>query len=116
MSDSKCVFCGRVQRGEYEETSVPKVVRFEPLNPVVPGHMLFIPTEHASDAADSPWRAGAACMAAAQYVAHEGIEANIITSVGVAATQSVKHTHIHVVPRVHADGLALPWTGQKSGA
>ena len=38
---------------------------------------------------------------------------NLITSVGAAATQTVKHLHIHIVPRHEGDGLHLPWTEQK---
>lgn len=34
----------------------------------------------------------------------------IITSIGANATQTVRHTHLHVVPRRPGDGLALPWT------
>jgi hypothetical protein len=37
---------------------------------------------------------------------------NLITSVGADATQSVRHLHIHVVPRREGDGLMLPWSGQ----
>lgn len=34
---------------------------------------------------------------------------NLITSRGAAATQSVFHLHLHLVPRTEGDGLALPW-------
>jgi histidine triad (HIT) family protein len=43
-------------------------------------------------------------------------DANLITSVGSAATQTVFHLHVHVVPRRAGDGLALPWTSQKADA
>lgn len=43
-----------------------------------------------------------------------GLEsANFITSAGPAATQSVFHLHVHLVPRFEDDGLILPWTGQR---
>jgi diadenosine tetraphosphate (Ap4A) HIT family hydrolase len=41
-----------------------------------------------------------------------GLQANIITSIGPAASQTVMHTHLHIVPRTEGDGLHLPWTGQ----
>jgi histidine triad (HIT) family protein len=46
-----CVFCDRIEREEYDwryegRNGNPDVVRFEPLNPVTPGHLLFIPVEH----------------------------------------------------------------------
>ncbi|CAL9324879.1 HIT family protein [Streptomyces sp. SudanB91_2054] len=37
---------------------------------------------------------------------------NLITSKGEAATQSVFHFHVHVVPRQEGDGRPLPWTAQ----
>lgn len=106
-----CVFCDRIARREFLGWRLG-VVWFEPLNPVVPGHMLFVPIDHRGSAAEGPHDAADAMKRAAQYVATERISANIITSIGVPATQSVFHTHIHVVPRVKGDGLALPWTGQ----
>lgn len=110
-----CVFCQRVTRGEYEPTWLEKVVRFEPLNPVTPGHMLFVPKPHVPDAASNPIVTAGVMSAASEWVHDEVGEANIITSVGSAATQTVFHLHIHVVPRKPGDGLALPWTGQKKG-
>ena len=38
---------------------------------------------------------------------------NLITSRGRAATQSVFHLHLHLVPRADNDGLALPWHSGK---
>jgi histidine triad (HIT) family protein len=37
---------------------------------------------------------------------------NLSTSKGEAATQSVFHLHVHVVPRQEGDRLPLPWTPQ----
>ncbi len=37
---------------------------------------------------------------------------NLITSKGEAATQSVFHLHVHIVPRQEGDRLPLPWTPQ----
>jgi histidine triad (HIT) family protein len=113
---AKCVFCERIRKDEYDEVR-HRVVRFEPLNPVTPGHMLFVPIDHDTSAAENPMGAAMAMKFAAEYVNALGApryaSANIITSIGVAATQTVPHTHIHVVPRRYDDGLHLPWTGQK---
>lgn len=106
-----CVFCARVARGECTSTPVPGVVRFEPLNPVTPGHLLFVPAWHCESAGDDPVEAGAAVTAAALHGA--GTSFNIITSCGTEATQTVFHLHVHFVPRRSGDGLALPWTGQR---
>jgi diadenosine tetraphosphate (Ap4A) HIT family hydrolase len=109
-----CPFCARINRNEYIDR-YGNVVRFEPLNPVVPGHMLFVPARHATSAAIDPDGAAQAMEFAAAYVrdiyAHH-TAANIITSIGPAATQTVWHTHIHVIPRREGDGLTLPWPSQ----
>lgn len=110
-----CVFCRRVENHEYDVTAVDSVVMFEPLDPVVPGHMLFIPRYHARDAAENPFAARDCMNAAAAYADRRGLDANIITSIGPFATQTVFHLHLHYVPRREGDGLALPWTGQKKG-
>jgi histidine triad (HIT) family protein len=85
---------------------------FEPLNPVTPGHLLVVPWEHIPDAASGPDIAADVMRWAALTVQRLGVPANIITSVGAGATQSVFHLHIHIVPRRLGDGLHLPWTGQ----
>lgn len=82
-----------------------------PLNPVTDGHVLVISEKHTADAAVNPFVASDLMQLAALWVQDKGIEANIITSVGANATQTVRHTHLHVVPRRPNDGLALPWTG-----
>lgn len=84
-----------------------------PLNPVTEGHVLVIHREHDRDAAASFEASRRACLlmaVAADYVHVRGLQANIITSIGPHATQTVLHTHLHVVPRTEGDGLTLPWT------
>ena len=95
-----------------------KFACINPLNPVTEGHVLWICADHVENAAvDAAWSENPSCgdlmFLAAQYVYNQGIQANIITSIGPDATQTVMHTHIHVVPRRPDDGLHLPWTGQK---
>ncbi|GGG04085.1 putative HIT-like protein [Rhodococcoides trifolii] len=111
-----CVFCDRIANEEYDGTdSIDSfgVVWFAPLNPVTPGHTLFVPTAHVESAAEFPTIAGVVMQAASRFVRDDVGPANIITSVGAAATQTVMHLHIHVVPRCADDGLTLPWTGQR---
>lgn len=109
-----CPFCQRIERGEFDY-DWGGVVAFEPLNPVTPGHLLVVPKAHVRDAAENSFAAGAAMECAAMAARSVG-DCNIITSVGPLATQTVYHLHVHVVPRREGDGLALPWTGQVSGA
>jgi histidine triad (HIT) family protein len=114
-----CPFCARIAAGEYSaafyEYGKFIAVRFMPLEPVTPGHMLYIPVEHILDAAADPALAGKVLAFAAEDMRtwFRKDAFNLITSVGEAATQSVFHLHWHGVPRFEGDGLALPWTGQR---
>ena len=108
-----CGFCERIEQQDCEQSYLPSVVHFKPLHPVTPGHRLFVPRAHVADAAADAAVTAVTMAAAARWVAEQDIEANIITSVGPNATQTVFHLHIHVVPRHPGDELALPWTGQR---
>jgi histidine triad (HIT) family protein len=109
---TSCPFCERIVAGQFDPlTADSYVVTFEPLNPVAKGHVLVVSRSHITDATADPFTAGMAMQKAAN-LARNMVEANIITSIGAAATQTVNHFHLHVVPRSAGDGLALPWTGQ----
>jgi len=111
LSLAGCVFCDRIRTGDYEDRG-RFVVSFEPLRPVTPGHRLFVHRLHTPDAAAQPWVTGAVFEAAAQFARGGPVAFNLITSCGAAATQTVRHLHVHYVPRRADDGLPLPWTGQ----
>jgi histidine triad (HIT) family protein len=78
-----------------------------PINPVVDGHVLAVSRAHADDALADPDLTGVVFEAAAWF-ASAG-DCNLITSVGEAATQTIRHLHVHIVPRTAGDRLALPW-------
>lgn len=108
-----CPFCKRIKAGEFDYHDYYNVA-FRPLNPVTPGHFLVVPRTHVMNALDGPSYAGRAMAFAAKLAQDMGLGAcNFIISAGGAATQTVYHLHVHVVPRKEGDGLALPWTGQQ---
>jgi diadenosine tetraphosphate (Ap4A) HIT family hydrolase len=118
---SGCVFCpDNWDNLDIVERWMPggpagSVAIIRPLNPVTPGHTLVIHRDHDESAAASRDASRRACLlmaVAADYVNVNGLQANIITSIGPAASQTVMHTHLHIVPRTEGDGLHLPWTGQ----
>lgn len=112
MPGNDCPFCARIAHGEYDAGN-QWAVTFEPLNPVTPGHRLFVPRTHVEDALTRPPLTGHVMRYAAAWAEEHGLGAcNFITSRGTEATQSVPHLHWHLVPRREGDGLALPWTGQ----
>jgi histidine triad (HIT) family protein len=109
-----CVFCDIIQgRGPARVVREwGDVIAIVPLRPVVEGHTLVIPKRHVADAATDPDVSAATMRRAAEIVPWP---ANIITSLGADATQSVFHLHLHIVPRALDDGLALPWySGKRS--
>lgn len=110
-----CVFCDIVAGRNPTTAGLhwPDAIAFTPLNPVTPGHTLVIPKVHVEDAAEEP-EVSAAVMRRAAEVARLFSAFNIITSAGVEATQTVRHLHLHIVPRVAGDGLPLPWTPQQA--
>lgn len=107
-----CPFC-EINVGRAPATFVHEwsdAIAIVPLNPVVDGHVLVIPKTHVTDFADNPDVTGATARRAAQLCRNlDLVHANLITSRGVHATQSVFHLHLHLVPRAAGDGLALPW-------
>lgn len=76
-------------------------------------HVLVIPNTHVADAGENPAVTAAVMARAAELVA-ERPSANLITSKGKPATQSVPHLHVHVITRTAGDGLPLPWTPQQA--
>lgn len=109
--EADCVFCDKVDEGSVTWEAL-QVYSFEPLNPVTPGHRLFIAREHHAFPHDHPRLAGLALSAAARYAGEQGGAYNLIVNAGDAASQTIPHVHIHYVPREAGDGLKLPWTDQ----
>jgi histidine triad (HIT) family protein len=115
VADTPCPFCeiiaGRAPAVILEEWTGAMAIK--PLNPVTPGHVLIIPKVHVADFAVSPLVSATVMEYAARFTVEWGVgDANVITSRGAAATQTVEHLHLHVIPRTVGDGLHLPWTGQ----
>ena len=107
--DPACVFCQRIDNGQYD-FSGHGAVSIEPLNPVTPGHRLFVSWVHLRDAAEKPYLTSQVFQLASLHAQAAGKPFNLITSAGSEATQTVFHLHVHYIPRSPGDGLHLPWT------
>jgi histidine triad (HIT) family protein len=83
----------------------------EPLEPCTPGHRLVVSVLHVQHFTESAQETARVMRFAANWATlwMPG-DCNLITSKGEAATQTVGHLHVHLVPRVHGDGLLLPWS------
>lgn len=115
-----CPFCrmltGKTPRARMWRKLGPSLVAFEPLGPVTPGHLLVVPRLHCTPAG-APSMVGLACQYAATLAADEGHAAyNLIVSNGFDASQTVRHLHVHLIPRRSHDRLALPWGRVQSGS
>lgn len=104
-----CVFCHYAGPNDVL-WDTPSAFVVEPLRQVTPGHVLVIPKAHARDFAERPDITAVAFRHAAEFVQSEELgDCNLITSKGAAASQTVHHIHIHVLPRRWGDNVTLPW-------
>lgn len=104
-----CVFCD-IEKIKSNVFKKDGCLIFEPLNPVVAGHLLVVNEIHTTDFTDYHRIFGETSAVASKIAAELGGNFNLITSKGKHATQSVFHCHIHLVPRTKDDGLSLPWS------
>ena len=112
-----CEFCEIVARGEPARVVLrtSEVVAFFPDEPATMGHTLLIPTRHfqdiwALDERTAGWLAHASlrlARAIRKALVPEGL--NIIQSNGEAASQTVQHVHVHLVPRWSGDAMGPIW-------
>lgn len=128
MFDNNCIFC-KIANFDPQKQIIKtidksklfganSVVIFEPLNPCVPGHLLFVPDVHINNIGDTNYYApnvtASVYKAVNLYLQENPQECNIITNNGSNADQTVFHIHVHLIPRKAGDDVNLPWTYQKS--
>jgi histidine triad (HIT) family protein len=115
--DPDCEFC-RIVRGVRPARIVADAsdaLAFFPLEPACLGHAVVIPKTHVRDL----WAAGSVLDAGLMQVVIDVGRAitvvlrpdglNLISSAGAAASQTVFHLHLHVVPRWAGDHFGDIW-------
>ena len=112
-----CDFCRIANREIPAEViyETPSTLAFFPLEPATRGHTLVIPKRHInsflelapSDIPDLGMTVVAVGRALRGVLAPEGM--NVISSAGAAASQTVMHLHIHLVPRWQDDAIGDIW-------
>ena len=117
MHMESCEFC-RIVRGQQAARVVfetTETMAFFPLAPAIIGHTLVIPKTHKISIWSLTDPEACRLLTSALSVAR-GIQRalqpdglNIINSNGSAASQSVAHMHIHLVPRWHDDSFGAIW-------
>ena len=118
MTSDRCPFCAIVAGEDPDVWEVYRnehIVAFFPTEPAVLGHVLVVPKRHVEDIwglepeesvelSTAVLRLSTALRSALLL---EGL--NVIQSNGEAATQTVPHLHVHLVPRRSGDALGPIW-------
>ena len=121
-ADAECIFC-KIVAGQvpcfklFEDNDTFAFMDNYPAND---GHCLVLAKEHYPtlfEVSDEAFGAVSHCVlrvarAVNQVLSPVGL--NLVQANGPGAHQSVKHFHIHVLPRILGDGLKLNW-GVKPG-
>lgn len=108
-ADKVCVFCELIGKN----AGYQQWISLEPLNPVTPGHRIFIPAKHFEFPHEDPVLTSVLFSEAAKYGGRSSRDYNLIVNSGPHASQTVRHLHVHYVPRTVGDNLKLPWTDQE---
>jgi histidine triad (HIT) family protein len=114
----ECPFCRIIQADDPGARQVYRdadVVAFFPTDPATLGHTLVVPRQHIVDIwALDEWTASRlthVTLTLANVIRKalqpEGL--NVIQSNGEAATQTVHHLHVHLVPRWAGDAIGPIW-------
>jgi histidine triad (HIT) family protein len=122
QSDASCVFC-KIVAGQipcFKLLEDDKTFAFMDINPAHDGHCLVVAKDHYPTVFEISDEAFVAVARSVRKVARavnmaispEGL--NLVQANGEGAQQSVKHFHIHVLPRKLGDELKLNW-GVKPG-
>jgi len=121
MSD--CIFC-KIAAGEIPSHKIYEdddFLAFLDIAPASMGHALIVPKRHADDLFTLDADSVAKLMPLAQALAVkikaatgcEGI--NLMQNNGAAAGQTVRHFHLHIIPRMENDGVLPPWESLPHG-
>lgn len=117
MKLDNCIFC-KIANGEIPSRTVYEDADFRAildLGPATKGHTLILPKEHAANLYELPEETAAKVLPVAKKIAAlmqerlgcDGL--NLVQNNGEVAGQTVKHFHLHVIPRYEGDGQTILW-------
>ena len=117
MRKDDCIFC-KIANGEIPSKTVYEDPEFRvilDLGPATKGHALILPKEHAGDLYELPEESAAKAMTLAQKIGKTMVQKlhcdglNLVQNNGEAAGQTVRHFHLHLIPRYVNDGQSINW-------
>ena len=118
MKLDNCIFC-KIANGEIPSSTVYEDDDFRAildLGPAAKGHTLILPKEHADDVTELDENLGAKVIPLAAKLGRAmkaGLGCagfNLVQNNGEAAGQTVKHFHVHVIPRYEGGPVIASWT------
>ena len=117
MRDANCIFC-KIAAGEIPSKTIYEDVDFRvilDLGPATKGHALILPKEHYEDFFALPEEAAKGAVSVAKKIAPKMMAnlhadgMNLVQNNGETAGQTVKHFHLHLIPRYKDDGQHILW-------
>ncbi len=117
MREDNCIFC-KIANGEIPSRTIYEDEKFRAildLGPATKGHALILPKDHYEDLFAMPEELAAEAVKLAKRLAgvqKEKLHAdglNMVQNNGAAAGQTVRHFHIHLIPRYEGDGQTIGW-------
>jgi histidine triad (HIT) family protein len=113
MTNEDCIFC-KIVKGEIPAKKIyddDNFIGILDVKPKAEGHALIIPKKHYRNLLDMPATLGTELMEAVKSIGldiikhKKGEGFNLIVNNEPAAGQVVFHSHLHLIPRKHGDGL-----------
>lgn len=117
MKKDNCIFC-KIANGEipsktlYEDDDFKVILD---LGPATKGHALILPKNHADNLYELPDEDASKVLVLAKKMATQMTEKlkcdgfNLVQNNGETAGQTVKHFHMHLIPRYENDGQKIAW-------
>jgi histidine triad (HIT) family protein len=121
MRDENCIFC-KIANGEIPSRTLYEDDRFRvilDLGPATKGHALILPKNHYADLFALPEDEAAEAAKLAKKMGAKLVEKlhadglNVVQNNGETAGQTVKHFHIHLIPRYENDRQHILWNPGK---
>jgi histidine triad (HIT) family protein len=117
MVKEDCIFC-KIANGQIPSKTLYEDEDFRvilDLGPATEGHALILPKEHAANLFELSEEQASKALLVAQKIAVRMKNAlgcdglNLVQNNGEAAGQTVKHFHMHIIPRYQTEPAILTW-------